>query len=1446
MPRKPRQSSSAIKRKRTSRPQSAIEYLTTYGWAIIIIVIVLIALYSFGFFNSSVTTCNLGADFYCQNAYVSSNGILSVTILQTTGKQVNVTGISCSVNNASATFQATSYLQNSGSSHTYTAQCYGPNGPYSSSIGTPFKGTVAIRYADVFTGYQHTLYGSLETKISSLPVALTSFITAPTGLVVYQPTPQVNTITQTQTQYITDTVSGGLTPYHYQWLATVVGGNTYTASEANTLCGSSAQTLTCAFSTTTSTTTGTYKFEFQVTDSEAPANTQISSGSSAITVQTLYTLEIPDPYPATNEIAFGQTAYVSDSGATGGIAPYNYQWLATTANGVSFSATQANTLCGSSATTTTCKFAANTLTPPGNYMFKLQVIDSEPLPVTKTTNAVTVTLVPYFPLAVYAPYPVSNSVAQEQVAYVTSNGAYGGELPYAYQWLATTPNSVTYTATEANALCGSTAQTPQCAASTAFGAVPIGQTPYYAVNDSGNGYVYVLDYATSNVMVFSGTSVIANMLVGSDPAYAVYDSGNGYVYVANKGSGTVSVISNTVVIATVSVGNNPKSEVYDPYDGYVYVENYGSGTVSVISGTSVIATISVGSQPEFGAYDTNNYVYIPNYGSGTVSVISGTSVTSTISVGSEPDYALQDQSVIDILNYGSGTVTEISGTTIELTLSVGSEPIAGTLGPYDGGIDVLDAGSGAVVQVPLYVLGTSLGATIPVGNNPTSISLNGDPYSGYVYVTNYGSGTVTAISGSSAAAQISVGSEPIFSIANNGLVYVENYGSGTVSILQATSPLAIPTGVYNFKLQATDSESTPATANSASANIIVTVPPLLVYPAYPATNAITSGQTAYMSSNGAYGGTSPYSYQWLAKMPGSNTFSAQWGNALCGSASTSTECSFVSGQSIPLPAKSYPDYALNDSANGYVYVLDTNTNQVTVLSGNSVIANVSVGSSPEYGVYDSGNGYIYILNSNSDTVTVLSGTSVVATITVGSDPIWASYDSGNGYVYVSNNGGSNVSVISGTSVVATIALSHNSPHWSVYDPSDGYVYVADYKNVAIISGTSVVSTYNVYLYSYQLAYDASNGYVYVAQDNTNDVTILSGTSFVANVSISGFNPEYLSYDPKNGYIYAITFEGNLSIISGTSQLTHIVLSSGSYYSSPTNPMIYDPSNGYMYVLNDSSSLPSQFDVLAMSGTSIAGAIHLIQNDPNTGVYSNGNIYVVNYLPSEVAMISGTSVLGLSAGTYQFELQATDSENPAAVNVSSVANVIISVPSVTYGGGNTCTGCSSISSTSSSYSYYICAQGNWAPDSESGASFTVDARYGPDYSSIGHQSSSTCTVPTSTDETMSILGIDASSETVINSPLNGTSTTTSAMTSTYTLSSTTTTAIAAACANYSCNATITVPAGCTAEVSGYMGGTGDYGSAYIAICQDQSPGTYSVSVTSERGTSYDSVAVYALT
>ena len=73
--------------RRSFKAQSAMEYLMTYGWAILIIAVVLGALFSLGVFSSSNllgTACIAYSGFECQNPLLHG-GTFTATIGQSTG-----------------------------------------------------------------------------------------------------------------------------------------------------------------------------------------------------------------------------------------------------------------------------------------------------------------------------------------------------------------------------------------------------------------------------------------------------------------------------------------------------------------------------------------------------------------------------------------------------------------------------------------------------------------------------------------------------------------------------------------------------------------------------------------------------------------------------------------------------------------------------------------------------------------------------------------------------------------------------------------------------------------------------------------------------------------------------------------------------------------------------------------------------------------------------------------------------------------------------------------------------------------------------------------------------------------------------------------------------------------------------------------------------------------
>ena len=155
------------------KAQSAIEYLTTYGWAILVIAIVLAVLYELGLFSPSTyvhTSCVFEADFGCLGSTFTENGILTINVEQSTEGPINVTSIGCNSEPSISHMVAfsTPYTIPIGGNQTFVVQCYMNNTtPYSGTIGDLYTGYVEMNYTDIQSGFPHTLTGEIQEKVIS-------------------------------------------------------------------------------------------------------------------------------------------------------------------------------------------------------------------------------------------------------------------------------------------------------------------------------------------------------------------------------------------------------------------------------------------------------------------------------------------------------------------------------------------------------------------------------------------------------------------------------------------------------------------------------------------------------------------------------------------------------------------------------------------------------------------------------------------------------------------------------------------------------------------------------------------------------------------------------------------------------------------------------------------------------------------------------------------------------------------------------------------------------------------------------------------------------------------------------------------------------------------------------------------------------------------------------
>ena len=156
---------------RKHKAQSAMEYLMTYGWAILVLSVVLAVLYSMGVLNPntySTQECAISSGFNCLSYTMTSSGVLHINLQQSTPDPITVTALACTQSANSGNFLAANQYLPIGSNATFVVQCYSSTGGFASAVGGTFGGTIAVNYTDQLTNLPGTAVGKLVVKVSSI------------------------------------------------------------------------------------------------------------------------------------------------------------------------------------------------------------------------------------------------------------------------------------------------------------------------------------------------------------------------------------------------------------------------------------------------------------------------------------------------------------------------------------------------------------------------------------------------------------------------------------------------------------------------------------------------------------------------------------------------------------------------------------------------------------------------------------------------------------------------------------------------------------------------------------------------------------------------------------------------------------------------------------------------------------------------------------------------------------------------------------------------------------------------------------------------------------------------------------------------------------------------------------------------------------------------------
>ena len=134
------------------KAQAAMEYLMTYGWAILVIAVIFAILFIYIKPFGAVESCVPSSPaFSCQQVILNSQGVVSAKIISGVPNRITITSIGCGqgsnaprqyVNaNANSVVETGSYIPDLWGSSTVTCDNVG-------NVGSTYNGKLYIRYRD--------------------------------------------------------------------------------------------------------------------------------------------------------------------------------------------------------------------------------------------------------------------------------------------------------------------------------------------------------------------------------------------------------------------------------------------------------------------------------------------------------------------------------------------------------------------------------------------------------------------------------------------------------------------------------------------------------------------------------------------------------------------------------------------------------------------------------------------------------------------------------------------------------------------------------------------------------------------------------------------------------------------------------------------------------------------------------------------------------------------------------------------------------------------------------------------------------------------------------------------------------------------------------------------------------------------------------------------------
>jgi YVTN family beta-propeller protein len=333
--------------------------------------------------------------------------------------------------------------------------------------------------------------------------------------------------------------------------------------------------------------------------------------------------------------------------------------------------------------------------------------------------------------------------------------------------------------------------------------------------------------------------------------------------------------------------------------------------------------------------------------------------------------------------------------------------------------------------ITLPILAQQVIATVPVGTGPGGEAIN--PVTNKIYVSNYNSGTVTIIDGSTlATTDVNVGTLPVAVAVNSSTnkIYVSIYYTNSVTVIDGATLSTTSISLNNPGIMTVDElrnkiynvnqidntitvidgatlSTSVVSVGLAPSSVAVNAATNKIYVPCYGSNSVTvvDGATLFTTAVATSQGPEAVVVDqvtnkiYVSSISGgvtvidgatlSTTTVAAGGwafaitvnpvtNKIYVPSATGNNVTIIDGVTLStttVPAGNWPFNIAVNSATNRIYVVNNRSNSVTVIDGsNNAIANLAVGNSPTPVVVGPANNRTYIGNVTDNTVSVIDGT----------------------------------------------------------------------------------------------------------------------------------------------------------------------------------------------------------------------------------------------------------------------------------------------------------------------------------------------------------------------------------------------------------------------------------------------------------------------------------------